>query len=72
MLLLLDFLGLIVSFIIEKENIIYESSDIISLAKTFSIEKILKLISGIEDSFFIISQATLEKSKKLVTFILNG
>ena len=69
------FIGLIVSFIFEKRrNIIYELREIFPLAKTFSIEKIFEIDSNnIEESLFIVSQATLEKSQQLVTFfILNG
>ena len=69
------FLGLIVSFILEKrKNIICESSEILSLAKTFSIEKFFEIDANkVEESLFILSKATLNKSEQLVTFfILDG
>ncbi len=69
------FLGLIVSFIFEKrKNIICDPSEILSLAKTFSIEKFFEIDANkVEESLFILSQATLNKSEQLVTFlILDG
>ena len=68
-------LGLIVSFIFEKrKNIICESSEIISLAKTFFIEKFFEIDPNkVEESFFIMCKSILNKSEQLVTFfILDG
>ena len=66
------FLGIIVSFLIEKKkNIISESSEIISLARNYSIEKIFEIdLNKIEESLFILTQANIDKSDKFLTFFI--
>ena len=61
--------------IIEKrKNIVFEASEIFSLAKSFSIKKIFEIdLNNIKESLFIVNKAGLDKSDQLVTFfIFNG